>query len=337
MCSGSRLRVEEPLGVVTIADLQKGIMMGIWHHQRRAIIQPISPEVPKGLLDFLTMLRKLPDSATKKVGQRQLDGQRVTDFVVRLEDNLDYTITVDERTKLPIRVEVVRPKRPETGQDSEIREVFSNFMFDAPLDEALFRIEPPAGYTVKNHHMPAKNQPPLPDVGPLVISPEDGIGPVKFGASVAEIIRLLGEPDWKDQEDATPVSVHGAKPGSTAKKITGIELGYDRRGFRLKADEQHGLNAIECFNQVSTASLVGNFGGKTKEGLRLGASRDEVVKIYGKPDAEMESRTLWYEKRGYRFEFRDKKLCSIHVKQPNPAIEIEVHGNQIIERVKPRK
>jgi hypothetical protein len=175
----------------------------------------------------------------------------------------------------------------------------------------------------------------------LVVSPEGGIGPVKFGTKVEEIVRLLGEPDWRhDEEGDATLPSPGAKPDAKAVKKMRAELGYDRRGFRLVADEDRGLYLIHCFNnRGGVVSSETGFRGKTNEGIALGASLDEVLKTYGKPEAQMDSRLVWYRKRGYEFMFHDKKLVSIRVSAPNPNIEteIEVRGDQIIERVKKAK
>jgi hypothetical protein len=221
-----------------------------------------------------------------------------------------------------------------------MREVYTDFVFDAPSDEALFRIEAPEGFDVINR-VPRNSQPNPPETMELVVSPENGIGPVKFGAKVEETVRLLGEPDWRhDEKGVWALPSPGATPDAKAVKKMRTELGYDRRGFRLVANEDRGLYLIHCFNnRGGVASTEHGFRGKTKEGIALGASLDEVLETYGKPDAQMDSRLVWYRKRGYEFQFDEKRLVSIRVSAPNPEIEteIEVQGNQIIERVKKAK
>lgn len=53
--------------------------------------------------------------------------------------------------------------------------------------------------------------------------------------------------------------------------------------------------------------------------------------------AERKSRVLLYRRRGYQFEFLDKKLTGIWITPPNPNLEIEVRGDQIIECAGPPK
>jgi hypothetical protein len=184
----------------------------------------------------------------------------------------------------------------------------------------------PKGYRVENH-VPPETPPNPPETVELIVSPADGIGPVKFGANVADIVRLLGKPDWQNDLETDLSTIPGVPLGKKPSVSRAIELNYGRRGFQLMANER-GLYAINCGGANQNA-----FRGRTKEGIKLGASWDDVLKTYGKPEAEFESRHLWYRKIGYQFMFHDKKLASINVMRPVTNIEIEVRGHQIIERV----
>jgi outer membrane lipoprotein-sorting protein len=309
--SGNRIRKEQPLGMVIIEDYDTGVVMIVTPRRVSAEISPIyETEETKQYQAFRAMLRNVSESSAKRLPDRELDGRRVNEFLVQMHEQ-DYTFTVDPKTKLPIRMEVQQKNRPEIGQ-GENRMVFTDFEFDVHVDESLFRMEAPEGYTVSNR-VPRNKEPQPPESIELVLSPENGIGPVRFGMNVAEIVRLLGEPDWREGEEGT-------------------QLGYDRRGFRLMVHSKlGGLHEILCFNKHGIASTKTGFRGKTKEGIALGASLDDVLKTYGKPDAQLDS-IVFYRKRGYEFWFRDKKLVSIHVRRPNPNARLEVKGDGYIER-----
>jgi hypothetical protein len=92
-----------------------------------------------------------------------------------------------------------------------------------------------------------------------------------------------------------------------------------------------GLHTIHCFNKHGILSTEIGFRSKTKEGIALDASLDDVLKTYGKPDAQLGS-VVFYRKRGYEFWFRDKKLVSIRVSRPRPNAKLEVKGDGYIER-----
>ena len=146
---------------------------------------------------------------------------------------------------------------------------------------------PPAGYAVVRH---TRGEPAQGDASVLVVSPETGIGPVKFGMSVADVIRALGEPNWSKEhryaDNLQPRPELESKDAEKAKYVM-TELAYDARGFRLAIGDPGGLHSIHCFNQTSMGPSVRDFQGTTKEGIELGASPDDVVKVYGEPDAKM--------------------------------------------------
>jgi hypothetical protein len=79
------------------------------------------------------------------------------------------------------------------------------------------------------------------------------------------------------------------------------------------------------FNDADSLPTHRAFQGKTREGIRLGATPDEVLKAYGKPDTQNDSSSyaaLTYQKRGLIFEFRHGKLASISVHSPLSADEL---------------
>ena len=318
-----RLRVELPGGDVTVEDLTRQERMTVSHRDRTALIEPlyVSTDYSNAKTDFLQKLRNLPGQATKKLGERMVDGRKAIDFAVKL-DGGESKVTVDAATKLPIQIEVSYP--PRFGGKS-IREVTVNFVFDPILDESLFRIVPPAGYTVARH---ARGEASPQDGSSLVVSPETGIGPARFGMNTDDVVRALGEPNWRKEHryanNLQPQPEIRGKDAGEAKYVV-TELGYDSRGFRLTINNQSGLHSIHCFNQASMGPSVRGFQGKTREGIELGASPEDVKRAYGEPEAKMGPDDYWYAKRGWQFAFRDGKLVGYHVNRPDPALEVEVH------------
>jgi hypothetical protein len=93
------------------------------------------------------------------------------------------------------------------------------------------------------------------------------------------------------------------------------EPAYDARGFRLAVGASGGLHSIHCFNQTSRGPSVRDFQGTTREGIKLGATPNDVVKLHGEPDAKMGPTYYRYAKRGWQFSFRDGKLVSYQLNQ----------------------
>src|SRR6185369_9677604 len=97
------------------------------------------------------------DSA-KQIGKRVVNGQKCIGFVAertrddgRKSEKWTRKYWVDSQSKLPVEIET--SFRSNERRSSDVDTVYSNFVFDADLEPALFSIVPPAGYTqlgVKN-------------------------------------------------------------------------------------------------------------------------------------------------------------------------------------------
>ena len=102
-------------------------------------------------VNFYRKIREVPAEKAKKLPERTIAGQVAAGFqiVERNErpagtDTWTGTYWIDPRTKLPLRIEFSRRSTDPTMADSE--SILTDFVFDAPLDEALFSTNPPAGY-----------------------------------------------------------------------------------------------------------------------------------------------------------------------------------------------
>jgi outer membrane lipoprotein-sorting protein len=329
-----RYRVELPSGEVVVEDFERKERMRVSHRDRTALIEPLyvsDTEKAPGA-DSLQKLRELPGRATRKLGERTIGGRKVVDFSVPIDGD-DSKLTVDAATKLPIRIEVTHVSRIE---GKSIREVMTDFVFDGSHDDSLFRVVPPKGYSVTRR---SRGEADPQDAATLIVSPEAGIGPAKFGMSVGEVVRALGEPNWRKEHrfanNLNPQPELGAKDAKKAEFIV-IELGYDARGFRLSTSNRSGLDAIECFDRSAMGPSVRDFQGKTREGIKLGASRADVIKAYGEPQAKLGTSSFMYAKLGWDFFFRGEQLVSMRAIRPNPALEAQRQKDGSV-RIRPGK
>ena len=87
---------------------------------------------------FLAMIKRLRDASYENLGKKEIDGKSAAGFRAR-KNGMDWTIWVDQKTELPVRVELTY---------SGIHTLMSNFVFNEPIDESLFSLTPPAGYKV---------------------------------------------------------------------------------------------------------------------------------------------------------------------------------------------
>ena len=328
---GDRSRAEISGGEVQIINRKEEATMTLSRTNRTAVIRSIyaSPEFAKMMTESFARFRTLPAQASRQIAAREYKGRKVIDFRVKLDDR-DYTVTVDSETKLPVRMEFATEKLAATGRRH--RELWADFTFDLPLDESLFAMTPPPGYTVQRLSLP-KGTPP--DDSSLVVSPETGIGPVGFGTPQEDIVKLLGKPDQITTSESTMPPQTDTGRYSKPQTYYSAGLNYDLRGFALTISSRfkigettypgYGLLGIRVFNDVDFLPTHRPFQGKTREGIRLGATPDEVRKVYGKPDAQNDGGSyaaLTYQKRGWIFEFRHGKLTSISVHSPLPADEL---------------
>jgi len=345
-----RRRSETNTGEVQIFNLDEGRLLMVRHKERKAAIYPLYPPSSDATLtfgDFSRQLRNIPAAATRKIGEREIDGRRVIEFLWR-QDEVDHVVAVDAATKLPFRMEVTRGKTP---RGDEIREVFSDFVFDAEMDESLFSTAPPKGYEVEERLPdPSCKSYPEEDAKTLILSSAEGMGPVKFEMAAEEVIGLLGQPDWISRTEqfvsSNPMRADEETPEAGNARAIGMleRLDYDSRGFHVTLDTRSRagtsltcVTAIRCFNQEMSGPMVRDFVGGTKEGIRLGASRETVLETYGKPDSERDD-ALGYPELGWTFTFRNKRLCAIelHIVRPEPeGIQTRVLSDGTVLRAAP--
>ncbi len=107
---------------------------------------------PQPNADFYTFLREVPTDKAKKLPEKTIDGKHAVGFVVeekaekkRGAITIVRTYWVNTKTKLPVRIEASYRSTIPQMVDSDW--VLRDFVFDAPLDEALFSTDMPAGYT----------------------------------------------------------------------------------------------------------------------------------------------------------------------------------------------
>jgi hypothetical protein len=145
----------------------------------------------------------------------------------------------------------------------------------------------------------AKKVPEEPPSSALTIEPLVGIGPIRFGASKDEIVRLLGTPNQASETDLNYLASKG--------------LAFDLR-------PQGGLQKIKCWSdRISGQFAVTTFTGVTKEGIGMGAARERIVAAYGPPDktdSKADFENLYYNSLRTQFTLRQGALASIILEAP---------------------
>jgi hypothetical protein len=142
---------------------------------------------------------------------------------------------------------------------------------------------------------------------PVVITSQDGeiiplvgVGPIKFGMSKEQVIAVLGDPDVDEG---------------------GIALFYPKsNGLSFMLDLTKGVREISCWSKNHPMPFpdgMTTYPGKTKEGIAMDATREEIIAAYGEPDRAMPrgpTETLDYNELKAQFLIVDNKLVSLRLR-----------------------
>jgi hypothetical protein len=331
-------RSDGPNGWVSITNLKARRSMWIDHRSRKAGIRQLylvdgEKDTSTGIFE---KLRNLPASGAKLLGTTDFNGKKVLEFA--FESLGEFVVFVDPKTSLPLRMEL-KIEKGEGGKP--FREVTTDFVFDAPVDESIFELKVPPGYAVSRCEEPRDRKPI--DTQTWVASPENGLGPVPLHAMKEQILAILGTPDLIEETYRGPERFRS--PGGRAikgqKDIVGELLSYPSLGFVIDVSSKDGMTGFGCFGRLWRFESARDFLGKTDKQIGLGASIDEVLRAYGKPDVKTHRRedVLYYFHKGWTFLFRDGKLALMTASQPRSEdLEFKDTGDGgWTEEYKPKK
>ncbi len=131
--------------VVSIIDgtQKKGILI---NHSEKQFSEMNFSNLPqdKPEIEFFEWVRTLLDRADEVLGEKEMDGRRVQGFRVS-EKGMIGTFWIDTKTGDLTRVEMEFPNAP--GSHG----VMTDFQFDLELEDSLFSLTPPEGYTQGPH------------------------------------------------------------------------------------------------------------------------------------------------------------------------------------------
>jgi outer membrane lipoprotein-sorting protein len=255
-----RVRTEESDGSYNVIDAKAGISLVVNVPKKEALV--IHGYNDRGIADIYQMLRNIRKDEVRKLPAEKIDGREAEFFLAKVKSphvEQEVKVWVDPKTQLPFRVEFTVESPDKKTQTFRL-----DLEFDKPLDAKLFSTTPPDGFTVRSEGSDKPLQPVKEEnLQTPIVTPGEGIGPVKFGMSKKEVIEKLGEPD---------------------EIIRNLSLEYRSRGFGLLFSPTRGLLMINCYTQATFVVKVKDFAGKTKEGIAMGAASADIIKAYGEPD-----------------------------------------------------
>jgi len=138
----------------------------------------------------------------------------------------------------------------------------------------------------------------------LMIEPLVGIGAVRFGMSKDEVIKHFGWPDKTYSAEETKLNYVASK------------------GLSFTIDSELGLQEVACWSDNWPTTLpfaVTTFTGRTKEGIAMGATREQIVAAYGQPnrqDSKGDFENLHYDKLRTKFTLVRGKLAAMILEAP---------------------
>lgn len=155
-----RFRLDYNVGLgpmSSVSDLGSGKTLLLFHRNQSAVLME-EPELKPntgadGVFTLFTRpveeLWNLRDGTEESLGEKEIDGQGVMGFrVVQQDDYFTYEITVwaTSREGTPVRVEL--DAAPRDAAYPAIQWTASEFNLEVPLDDSLFDMNPPDGYTL---------------------------------------------------------------------------------------------------------------------------------------------------------------------------------------------
>ena len=153
-----RFDTDGQMKVSSILDAQKGKNLILFHSQKVGRIfdksdlaQALTSETGFiGLLfEPVENLWNLKDGTEKEIGEKEIEGRKAKGFKVFQEDNFcksEITIWADLKTSEPVLVEIIMS--PKDNSIESATYILGNFKLDVKLDEKLFSLEVPEGYTL---------------------------------------------------------------------------------------------------------------------------------------------------------------------------------------------
>lgn len=152
-----RMDISSGLGKISsIVDMTKDKSLLLFHKQKAAVMETPGTDRYREVAGILALTMKpienlwnLRDGQEKKVGKEEIDGQSAEGFKIFQQDEFfEYEITLwaHAKTGIPILVEMVFSSL--TDSSESINFTMNKFDLDVELNEELFDLEVPEGYTV---------------------------------------------------------------------------------------------------------------------------------------------------------------------------------------------
>lgn len=263
-----RFRQEIDGGHVNVSDWGEGKIVGLDPGNMRATVFNLvglsdekkeqirkSGNQFEAMRELLTKASTDPNIKVEKLGPKVIDGKATQGFRVQ-NGTSPMTVWADEKSNLPVRIEATMAGPPQTAV------VMTNYRFNVDLDESLFSLEIPQGYTVSENDM---------DVSPA--DENDFLESLRTACEVSD-------GTFPDSLDLVGLSVLA---GKYVKKMDLGKEGPNKEQMKAIIELTRGLNFVTRLPAWSEAHYAGR-------GAKLNGS-DRVIFWY-RPDGEQQYRVV---------------------------------------------
>lgn len=144
MIVGSRIRrtVASIPDNVSIIDLQTSRILSLTESKKEAVYISLKglPPIPnylETLKNVFVQLQESPHFEIQDLGTKQIDGREAVGFLAK-HPKMEVALWADAKTGLPVRIE---------QKEGQMLVVVKNVQFDVPMEDALFSMDVPAGYS----------------------------------------------------------------------------------------------------------------------------------------------------------------------------------------------
>lgn len=155
---GERIRMEYPEVMVQIADFEKKKGIQLNRSTKTAKLLEITKGTAKVFANPLQQVSQVKSKSAKKIAREKIGQNDVDVYLVEKIDFMgikgkgEMKLWVDPKTQLPVRIRIgvnTRQGAKETDRPFDTQLSLENFSWHDSLDESLFDLEVPKGYTLE--------------------------------------------------------------------------------------------------------------------------------------------------------------------------------------------
>ena len=156
-------RIEMEDGRIFIVDTFQGKSVVLIPVEKKAYVMttPVSPKYILNEYDNIKdLLKNLSDYSQEYIGQSEINGQNVGGFHIKHGDN-EMIIWANMKNYMPVQIETMmslRNKQNENQDGKTTTITISDIVIGEELDESLFSLSPPEGFSMINTPEPVTEQ-----------------------------------------------------------------------------------------------------------------------------------------------------------------------------------